>query len=240
MQIHPLCASFLKVDLSHEYFTMCLLIESHCTKYDRRNSNLKNDSFRMTYVWYRRGMRLLMIIVGLIAWFGTQALLGVRPDPGNKIDDVLHKWTTAANAFLHENPHWNTTLLIGSSVIVDFSDVFLLESSLFCPTLRPFLTLLILFLTRQICQALITLPSSEGVIWYHPSFPSLLVGKLLDMLLIVLEISAIIVLSAHYTMDIFAGVITALLASVVANWAVNTNESNKNLIAVKEKKTKPF
>jgi hypothetical protein len=60
------------------------------------------------------------------------------------------------------------------------------------------------------------------------------------MLLIVLEISAIIVLSAHYTMDIFAGVITALLASVVANWAVNTNESNKNLIAVKEKKTKPF
>jgi hypothetical protein len=60
------------------------------------------------------------------------------------------------------------------------------------------------------------------------------------MLLIVLEISAIIVLSAHYTMDIFAGVIMALLALVVANWAVNTNESNKNLIAVKEKKTKPF
>jgi membrane-associated phospholipid phosphatase len=212
-----------------------------------------------------------MIIAGLAAWFSTQALLGARPNPGNKIDDALHEWTAAVNEFLHENSHWSTGLLIGSSAIFDFSGVFLLGSFLFGSTLRPFLALLILFLTRQICQALIALPSPEGMIWYHPSFPSLFVtyyvtndlffsghtgitviaavelfqvnsrvGKLLGVLFVLLEISAIIVLRAHYTMDIFAGAIMALLASVVAGWAVNTIKFDKNLRTVRENKTKQF
>ncbi len=48
------------------------------------------------------------------------------------------------------------------------------------------------------------------------------IGKLLSVLLVLLEISAIIVLRAQYTLDIFAGAIMALLASVVADWTVNT------------------
>ena len=231
----------------------------------RLSVNVKN------YICHRRGIRLMMIIAGLAAWFGTQALIGARPDPENKIRDVLHEWTAAANEFLHENSYWSTLLLIGSSAIIDFSGVFLLGTSIFGPTVRPFITLLILFLTRQICQALIILPLPEGVIWYDPGVPSLFVtyyvtsdlffsghtgmivvaaielfqinsrvGKILGVFLVLLEISAIIVLRAHYTMDIFAGAIMALLASVVADWFVNVNtlKLGKYLKPMQNTKTK--
>jgi membrane-associated phospholipid phosphatase len=235
------------------------------------NVTITKVNNRTNSIWHRRGIRLMMIIAGLAAWFGTQALLSARPDPENKIGDALHEWTAAANEFLHENSYWSTTLLIGTSAIIDLSGVFLLGKSLFGPTLRPFVTLLILFLTRQICQALIALPSPEGVIWYDPGFPSLFVtyyvtndlffsghtgmivvaaielfevnsqvGKLLSVLFVLFEITAIIVLRAHYTMDIFAGAIMALLASVVADWVVNINtiKLGKNLRTMEENKTK--
>lgn len=232
-------------------------------------SNPESHSFPTNSIWYRRGIRLLMILAGLIVWFGTQALLSTRSDPGNKIDDVLHIHTTAANAFLHENPPWSTILLIVSSMIVDLSGFFLVVSSLFHPTLRPFLTLLILFATRQICQALIALPAPERMIWYDPGFPSLFVtydvtndfffsghtgitmiaavegfransrmGKLLGVFFVGMQISIIIVLRAHYTMDIFAGVVVALLASIIASWAVNNIKWNKNSKTIEENKLK--
>jgi membrane-associated phospholipid phosphatase len=64
--------------------------------------------------------------------------------------------------------------------------------------------------------------------------------ELLGVVLVLLEISVIIVLRAHYTMDIFAGAIMALLASVVANWVVNVNtiKLDKNLRTMEENKTK--
>ena len=211
-------------------------------------------------MWHRYAIRLMMIIAGLSIWFGTQALLGSRSGTENKVGDGLHEWTAAANEFLHENSYWSTFLLCGSSAIVDFSALLLVIKFIFGSSLRPYLALLILFLTRQVCQALVTLPSPEGMIWYDPGFPSLFVtyyvtndlffsghtgivvlaavelfqvnnrmSKLLGVLLVALQISALIVLRAHYTMDIFAGAIMALLTGVIADWIVkNFRIENKN------------
>lgn len=189
-----------------------------------------------------------MIIAGILTSFDTQALFSTRPNLENKIDDALHEWTAAVNEFLHENLYWSTALLIVSAAIVDFSAVFLLDRFIFGLTLRPFLPMLVLFLTRHICQALIALPSPSGMIWYHSGFPSLFVtyyvtsdlfflghtgiavlaalelfrmNSRIGILLVVLEISAIIVLRAHYTMDIFDRVIMAWLASILADWTVH-------------------
>ena len=65
-------------------------------------------------------------------------------------------------------------------------------------------------------------------------------GTMLGVFLVVLEIFINIVLHAHYTMDIFADVITALLASIITNWTVNPTELNGKVKAVKENKSKQF
>ena len=112
--------------------------------------------------------------------------------------------------------------------------------------MRPFLALLMLFSLRQICQGLSPLPAPTGMIWHHPGFPSLLVtyevandfffsghtaiaaigaielGRLgrrwwiPAILVLLFEMTTVIVLRAHYTMDVYAGVISAMLVAVIA------------------------
>src|SRR6202022_4152758 len=53
--------------------------------------------------------------------------------------------------------------------------VFLLAASIFGPSVRPFLGLLLLFAMRQICQLICALPPPTGMIWRNPGVPSLLV-----------------------------------------------------------------
>lgn len=198
--------------------------------------------------WRGRAVRLVMVVAGLAAWFGTQALIGARPDPGGKIGDALLEWTARPNQLLRDNPPWAHGLLIASSAIVDFLGVFLLGSAIFGKTLRPFIALLILFVLRQVCQGLTALPPPEGIIWDYPGFPSLLVtydvandfffsghtgisvvgavelaraggkpAKLLGLAIAAFEIATVIVLRAHYTMDVYAGIVTGLLAVAAAD-----------------------
>ena len=100
-----------------------------------------------------------------------------------------------------------------------------------------------LFVLRQVCQALCALPPPENMIWRYPGFPSLLVtygtsndlffsghtaiavyacvelarrGKLwigVGVVIVLFEMATVLVLRAHYTMDVFAGAVTALCVS---------------------------
>jgi membrane-associated phospholipid phosphatase len=189
-------------------------------------------------------LRLGLVIAGLAAWFGTQALIGHRPFPDGIIGDYLLDVTQGANTFLHENTRWRHGLLIVSSGIIDLLGVFLLASAVVGSSLRPFLGLLLLFSLRQICQGLCALPPPPGMIWEHPGFPSLLVtyGVSNDLFfsghtalavfgafelarlgrawrgvgiaVALFEMAAVIVLRAHWTMDVFAGAVTALLVAL--------------------------
>jgi hypothetical protein len=202
----------------------------------------------------------VLAVLALAAWFGTQSLIGSRPelpeDPANPPGkllaehDLLLEAAAPVHGFLLRNGEWANALLITSSAIIDLLGIFLLAWGIFGPSIRPLLGLVLLFSLRQLCQALCALPPPGGagqVIWRNPGFPSLLVtygvtndlffsghtaiavfgaielGRLgrrwlaLAGTIILFEVSVVMVLWAHYTMDVYAGGITAVCMALVAD-----------------------
>jgi hypothetical protein len=203
-------------------------------------------------------VRSLIVAVGLGLWFFTQSLLGARPlSPGDDVDgamlsrnDGLFQLTQPINTLLHAHPEWANGLLIFSSAVIDVLGISMILFSVFGPTMRPFIGLLILFALRQLMQVLCVLPTPEGMIWRYPGVQSLLVtyhvandfffsghtaiavfgatqiariprrGMLtLAIAIAVFECVTVIILRAHYTMDVFAGAIAALWAALAADRA---------------------
>jgi len=193
-------------------------------------------------------VRLGLVIAGLAGWFWTQRLIGQRACLDGSIGDVVHQLTAPLNRYLHEHPRAADALLIVTSAIIDLLGLFILARSIFGPSVRPFLGLLILYALRQICQGLCALPAPEGMIWRRPGFRSLLVTygtatdlffsghtaiavfgcvelariggpilPVLGVLIAIVEAGAVLVLRAHYTMDVFAAIVTALWAVSVAD-----------------------
>jgi hypothetical protein len=122
--------------------------------------------------WPARLWRLLLTSAGLAAWFATQALLTRRGFPLGGVRDTLFTWTAPAHAFLVAHPAWANALLMASSAGIDILGIFLILQATFGRTIRPFLGLLVLFILRQVCQGLVSLPAPEGMIWRDPGFPS--------------------------------------------------------------------
>src|SRR5258705_306053 len=136
--------------------------------------------------------------------------------------------------------------LIASSAVIDLLGLFLLGAAIFGPTFRPFVGLLLLYALRQLCQGLCAFAPPEGMIWRSPRFPSLLVtyGTATDLFfsghtaiavyggielarlggvwvwvgiaVAAIEATTVLVLRAHYTMDVFAAIFTALWAAAAA------------------------
>ena len=190
--------------------------------------------------------RLLAIAFALALWFWTQSLIGSRKG-GPTIGDALHDWTEPWNDALQSRPKLANTLLIVSSAFIDFFGIFLIAAGLFGSTLRPFIGLLFVFVFRQLCQAICTLPIPNKMIWRNPGFPSLLVtygvandffisGHTAIAVLGAIEISRlfpwpfglaaalvalgealmVIVLRAHYTMDVLAAIAASFCAATLA------------------------
>ncbi len=206
---------------------------------------MQSDAQPRGPAWKLRALRLLFIAAALVVWFGTQALLAQRPLPAAGISDRLFSWTASANAYFAANPGAANGLLIVSSAMIDLLGLFLLLGSILGRTIRPFLGLLILFVLRQICQAIVALPAPEGMIWHNTGFPSLLVtyatagdfffsghtaiavygavelGRVrrwlgaLGAIVAMFLTGVVIVLRVHYTMDIFAGIVAALWVAAI-------------------------
>jgi len=192
-------------------------------------------------------VRLGLVVVGLAGWFWTQRLIGQRAWPAGNIGDGVHQLTAPLNRYLHEHPRAADALLVTTSAIIDALGLLILARSIFGPSVRPFLGLLILYALRQICQGLCALPPPDGMIWRRPGVPSLLVtyGTATDLFfsghtalavyggielarlggpgflalgvaIAVIEATTVLVLRAHYTMDVFAAIVTALWVAGVA------------------------
>jgi hypothetical protein len=197
----------------------------------------------------RYGLRAGVVVLALVAWFWSQALIGSRALTDGAIGDGIHDLTAPLTRYLLSHPRAANATLITSSLFIDAFGLFLIGAGIFGPTLRPFVALLILFGFRQVCQALCALPEPKDMIWRYPGFPSLLVTygtgndffisghtavavlgaiELAKMgpwwlgiaagVVAFLEASAVIVLRAHYTMDVLAAACAAGCASVVAGW----------------------
>jgi hypothetical protein len=190
--------------------------------------------------------RLAWTGAALIVWFWTQKLIGARGTPDVAIYDRIHSATLSANLYLHTHPFAANFLLIVSSAIIDLLGIFLLARWIFGASSRPFIGLLIVLGLRQIVQSLVALPTPPNAIWHDPGFPSLLVtysvsndyffsghtaiavlattelarmGKrwlTAGVLIVIFEVATVLTLRAHYTMDVFTGVVTALYAAYLA------------------------
>jgi hypothetical protein len=192
-------------------------------------------------------VRLVVVILGVAAWHWSQSLIGARPSGEGTIGDGVHMATAEWNRYLLQHPACANGLLIASSAVIDALGIFLMGWSIVGPSFRPFIGLFILFVLRQLCQALCALPPPEGMIWHDPGLPSLLVtydvsndlffsghtgiavlgaielarlGRrwlaFLGLAIAVFEIVTVLVLRAHYTMDVFTGAVTAFFVAGVA------------------------
>ena len=192
-------------------------------------------------------VRISVIVLALAEWFWTQSLIGHREVGGNAIGDALHEWSRPWNDYLWEHPRLADRILVVSSGFIDLFGLFLIGAGIFGHTLRPFIGLLIVFVFRQICQVVCTLPIPPRMIWRNPGFPSLLVTygvandffisghtaiavlgaieiyRLLPWwcaiaagLVALLEAGMVIVLRAHYTMDVLGAVVAAWCAADLA------------------------
>ena len=189
-----------------------------------------------------------LVVVSLVAWFWTQSLIASRGLKDGQIGDLLHDLTDSWNNWLQVHRRVASGILIASSAGIDMFGLFLIGAGVFGPTLRPLLALLMLFVFRQVCQAICALPAPPKMIWRHPGFPSLLVtygtsndffisghtaiavlgamevGRLLPVefgiaaaVVAVLEGTVVIVLRAHYTMDVLGAIVAAYCAAGLAN-----------------------
>lgn len=190
----------------------------------------------------------LFVVVGLGLWFWTQNLIGEQHHEPGTIGDTVHNALAVPNLYLQNHRAASNGLLIVSSALIDVLGIFLLARSIFGPTLRPFLGLLMLFAMRQICQLLTTLDPPDGMVWHDPGFPSLLVtyhvatdfffsghtgiailgavelarigGRrwlYVGIAIAAFEATTVLVLRAHYTMDVFTGAVAARYATLLAS-----------------------
>jgi hypothetical protein len=120
-------------------------------------------------------LRLVFIAGSLVAWFLTQRMIGARTLADGALYDHLHVVTERWNEWLNRNPRAANAILVASSFCVDAVTLFVLVYSVFGPSFKPFLGLLILFVLRQLAQATAALPVPKGIIWRDPGCPSLFV-----------------------------------------------------------------
>jgi hypothetical protein len=105
--------------------------------------------------------RAAIAVVGVGLWFVTQRLLEARGFPPG-IGDGLHQLLAPANAWLLVHPRATDALLAVTSGLIDALGCFLLLSGILGRSIRPMLGLILLFLLRQVTQALTGLPAPEG------------------------------------------------------------------------------
>ena len=199
------------------------------------------------FLWQTIGLRVGIVAGALVIWFWTQSLIGRKAVAKDGLADVIHDITARWHRYLAANSRAANRSLIISSLFIDVTGLALIGAAIFGHTFAPFLSIIILFSMRQVCQSLCTLPPPPGNLWRDPGFPSLLVtyGVSNDLffsghtgLAVLGAIQAahsgpmwlavaagviafgqaviVLVLRAHYTLDVIAGTFAAFLAANLA------------------------
>ncbi len=192
--------------------------------------------------------RAVIVAAAIGLWFLTQALIGARTPPVGKIDDGMHRLLEPLHAYFLSHNSAANVLMIVSSAFIDGLALLVLARALFGASIRPLIGIGILFALRQLCQMLVSLPTPEGMMWRDPGVPAILVtygvgtdlffsghtsvavyGSIelvrigrkwmaVGIAIAIFEAVTVLTLRAHYTMDVFAAVMTAFCANHVSEW----------------------
>ena len=111
-----------------------------------------------TMHWHAVGLRTGIVAGALVIWFWTQSLIGRKAAAKDGLGDVILDRTARWHRYLSENPRAANAALIISSLFIDVFGLALVGAAIFGPTFAPFLSVIVLFSMRQICQSLCTLP----------------------------------------------------------------------------------
>jgi hypothetical protein len=202
--------------------------------------------------WPVIGVRIGLVIAGIILWYWTQALIGKRvPAVAYEVPltDGMHVLTARIHKRYFTNFAAGNRLLIASSLVIDLLGAYLIGSAIFGASIRPYLGLVMIFALRQICQMLCPLPAPSGMVWRYPGVPAILVtygtandlffsghtaiavygaatlaghwgawGLGIGIAIAFFEAMTVLVLRAHYTMDVFTGIICALWVYSLSAW----------------------
>ena len=174
----------------------------------------------------------LVLVAGLIAlWFATQKIIGAQGLPEGDIGDKIHDWMAPLHQKLLKNKGWARVLLITSSLGIDILGLSVLYLGIFGESFAPIVGLFFILILRQGSQYLTALPAPEGMIWEDPGvhtalavYGSLVLASLgylpLTLAAVALglyEIFAVLALRAHWTMDVYAGAVSAVLCFLLTH-----------------------
>jgi hypothetical protein len=125
--------------------------------------------------WSFRGLQALTVVAVYAVWLYSQDLLERSRGVVTGIMDHTHDALAAANVFFNAHPTVTNAVLILSSLELDVAALSMVAFFFVRRELRPLLSLWIVLLMRQLCQASVSMPKPEGMIWHYPGFPSIVV-----------------------------------------------------------------
>lgn len=202
----------------------------------------KNTHPELTIIFFRS----VIVLGAVFAWFWTQSLIGAHP-LSDQIQDAVLDALAPVNRYLAVHLHLTAIIIVLSSAYMDAIALFLIAWGLFGRTFRPFIGHLFALILRQSMQVIVHLPIPPHQIWFDPGVPSLFAtytisndlyfsghtvlavyGAIqlfyLDTTLGILascmalfEILVVLSLNCHWTMDVFTGLLVAILSAIVAH-----------------------
>jgi membrane-associated phospholipid phosphatase len=121
------------------------------------------------------------------------------------VGDAIHQWTAPLNSYFYENVRAANALLIVSSASIDALGLFLLGG-------WPFVTYGVANDYFFSGHTAIAVFAATQLARFRRRWLTALA-----LVIVLFEISTVLVLRAHYTMDVFTGIITALWVAIVCD-----------------------
>jgi hypothetical protein len=125
-------------------------------------------------VWFR-GLQIFAVLAVYAAWHYTQHLLESSRGLITNVADHTHEALAAVNVFFNAHPAITNAVLIVTSFELDVAALSMVAFFFVRKESRPLLGLWLVLLLRQLCQASVSMPKPDGLLWHYPGFPSLVV-----------------------------------------------------------------
>jgi hypothetical protein len=122
-----------------------------------------------------RTFQVIAVGAAYAAWLVSQHLLEKSRGAVDGFTDHTHQLLAGINAFLNAHPMLADVILALSSFEVDLAAVSMVAFFFARRESRPLLALWLILIMRQLCQASVSIPAPEGMIWRYPGFPTLVV-----------------------------------------------------------------
>jgi hypothetical protein len=122
-----------------------------------------------------RSVQAFAVVGVYFLWLSSQYLLERSRVVVHGFTDHSHQALAGVNLFLNAHPTLSNVILALSSFEVDVAALSMVAFFFIRRESRPLLGLWLILIMRQLCQASVSIPQPEGLIWRYPGFPSVVV-----------------------------------------------------------------